>query len=220
MTSAPMRFAAKRTPTSGVRAPRPARRDRWPEDFACTGVRGVEASTSDSGTATLAGMSEEEQSPPDPQHSPPAETPALQGTGLEPESTAKSKRTLAWIGASVVFLLLVLPTLGSHGTHQRFYDGEQFICFPALGPATSYPASMFEEFEYEPSTATDVGGATSLAKMTRYETERTFRIAVCGEQRSRRVAWALILTVGSLLLGLSAKSDLARSRSDGPRPGP
>ena len=184
-------------------------------------VRGVEASTPDSGAATLAGMSEEEQSPPDPRRSRRMESPQTQGTGLEPESTAKSKRTLAWIGASVVFLLLVLPTLGSHGTHQRFYDGEQFICFPALGPTTSYPAGMFDEFEYEPSTAADVGvGATSLAKMTRYETERTFRIAVCGEQRSRRVAWALILTVGSLLLGLSAKSDLARSRSAGSSPGP
>ena len=166
-------------------------------------------------------MSEEEQSPPDPQRSRPAESPSLQGTGLEPESADKSKRVLAWIGASVVFLLLVLPTLGSHGTQQRFYDGDQFICFPALGPTTSYPASMFEEFEYEPSTAADVGvGATSLAKLTRFETERTFRVAVCGEQRSRRVAWALVLTVGSLLLGLSAKSDLARSRSDGSRPGP
>lgn len=176
-------------------------------------VRGVEASTPDSGAATLADMPENEQSPPDPQL---PETPRGQDTGLEPESTAKSKRTLAWIGASVVFLLLVLPTLGSHGTQQRFYDGEQFICFPALGPTTSYPASMFEVHEYEPSTPADIGvGATSLAKMTRYETEVTFRIAVCGEQRSRRVAWALVLTVGSLLLGLSAKSDLVRSRSEG-----
>lgn len=179
------------------------------------------ASTPDSGAATLAGMSEEEQSPPDPRHSRPAESPSLQGTGLEPESADKSKRVLAWIGASVVFLLLVLPTLGSHGTHQRFYDGEPFICSPALGPATSYPASMFEEREYEPSTPDDVGiGATRMAKTARYETERTFQIAVCGEQRSRRVAWALILTVGSLLLGLSAKSDLARPRADGSRPGP
>jgi hypothetical protein len=184
-------------------------------------MRGVGASTPDSGAATLAGMSEEEQSPPDPRHSRPAESPSLQGTGLEPESTAKSKRVLAWIGASVVFLLLVLPTLGSHGTHQRFYDGEPFICSPALGPATSYPASMFEEREYEPSTPDDVGiGATRMAKTARYETEKTFQIAVCGEQRSRRVAWALILTVGSLLLGLSAKSDLARPRADGSRPGP
>src|SRR5699024_4241212 len=156
-----------------------------PEDFACTGVRGVDASTPDSGAATLADMSEEEQSPPDLQRSRPAETPTLQGTGPEPESTARSKRILAWIGASVVFLLLVLPTLGSHGTHQRFYDGEQFICFPALGPTTSYPASMFEEREYEPSTATDVGvGATRMAKTARYETEKTFQVAVCGEQRS------------------------------------
>src|SRR5699024_11182773 len=75
------------------------------------------------------------------------------------------------IGASVVFLLLVLPTLGSHGTHQRFYDGEPFICSPALGPATSYPASMFEEREYEPSAPDDVGiGATRMAKTARYET--------------------------------------------------
>jgi hypothetical protein len=80
---------------------------------------------------------------------------------------------------------------------------------------------MFEEREYEPSTPDDVGiGATRMAKTARYETEKTFQIAVCGEQRSRRVAWALILTVGSLLLGLSAKSDLARPRSDGSRPGP
>lgn len=184
------------------------------------GMRGVEASTPDSGAATLAGMSEEEQSRPDPQPSRRSETSRGQGTGLEPESTAKSKRTLAWIGASVVFLLLVLPTLGSHGTQQRFYDGEQFICFPALGPTTSYPASMFEEREYEPSAPADIGvGATRLAKMTRYETEATFRIAVCGEQRSRRVAWALVLTVGSVLLGLSAKSDLVRSRSEGSGPG-
>src|SRR5699024_736692 len=161
-------------------------------------------------------MSEDEQSPPDPQRSRPAESPSRQCTRLEPETTAKSKRTLAWIGASVVFLLLVLPTLGSHGTQQRFYDGDQFICFPALGPTTSYPASMFEEREYEPSTPADIGvGATRLAKMTRYETERTFRVAVCGEQRSRRVAWALVLTAASLMLGFSAKSDLVRSRSEG-----
>lgn len=165
-------------------------------------------------------MSENEQPSPAPRPSRPQESSSLQGTGLEPESLAKSKMVLTWIGAVIIFLLLAAPTLGSHGTSQRLYDGEQFICYPALGPTTSYPASMFDEFEYEPSSAADVGvGATQLAKMTRSETEWTFRIAVCGEQRSRRVAWALVLTVGTLLLGLSAKSDLARSRSEWPRPG-
>src|SRR5699024_12406480 len=107
------------------------------------------------------------------------------------------------IGACVACLLLVLPPLASHATHQRFYDGEPVIFSPALGPATSCPASMFEEREYEPSTPDDVGiGATRMAKTARYETERTFQIAVCGEQRFRRVAWALILTVGRLLIRL------------------
>src|SRR5699024_5858967 len=105
---------------------------------------------------------------------------------------------------------------------QRFYDGEPFICSPALGPATSYPASMFEEREYEPSTPDDVGiGATRMARTARYETEKTFQIAVCGEHSSRRAAWALILTVGSLLvLALSEMSGLARPRSEGSRPRP
>ena len=165
-------------------------------------------------------MSENEQSLPDLRSSRPQESSPLQGTGLEPESLAKCKRVLTWTGAVIIFILLAAPTLGSHGTSQQFYDGEQFICLPALGPTTSYPAGMFQETTYETNTAADIGiGATQMAKTTRYETERTFRIAVCGEQRSRRVAWALVLTVGSLLLGLSAKNDLVRSRSEGSRPG-
>lgn len=165
-------------------------------------------------------MSEHEQSSHDNQPSQPPKSSDPQGAGLEPESAAKSKRVLAWTGAAIVFLLLVAPTLGSHGAQQRFYDGEQFICFPALGPTTSYPAGLFQETTYETNTVSDIGiGATQVAKKTRYETERTFRVAVCGEQRSRRVAWALVLTVGSLLFGLSAKNDLARSRSEGSRSG-
>lgn len=164
-------------------------------------------------------MSEHEQSSPDPQPARPSKPARHHGTGLEPESTAKSKRVLAWIGAAAIFFLLVVPTLGSYGTQQRFYDGEQFICLPALGPTTSYPAGMFQELEYEVNTEADIGvGATQMAKKTRYETERTFRVAVCAEQRSRRVGWALVFTVGTLLLVFSAKSDFVRSRSEGSPP--
>ncbi|MDN5635933.1 MAG: hypothetical protein L0G36_09860 [Brevibacterium sp.] len=101
-------------------------------------------------------------------------------------------------------LLLVLPTLGSLGADGSSYGGEHFICFPAVGPTTGYPVNIWEEHRTDPS---DVAvGAEQKARLTRSEAESTFEVAVCGEQRSRRVAWALILAVPVLLAGLSARA--------------
>lgn len=182
-------------------------------------MRRVKPSTPALPAATLSDMSEHEQSSPDPHSARTSASSQRQDTRLE--SSSKSKRILAWSGAVVIFLLLILPTLGSHGANQRFYEGDHFICFPALGPTTTYPVSMFEETEFAMETAADIGvAATARAKVNRLETEKTFRVALCGEQRSRRVAWALVLTVPTLMIGFLAKSDLIRSRRDGSPQGP
>lgn len=138
-------------------------------------------------------------------------------TDEEPASGGRGKTVSVWIGGVIIVLLLVLPTLGSFSVNAREYDGEAFICGPAVGPTTKYPIGMFEDVDKDDSGEgfDVVNYLDRKSTMTSNEVEETFQVAVCGEQRSRRVAWALVLTVPTLLLGLSGKWE---SRSKRTRP--
>lgn len=119
----------------------------------------------------------------------------------------REKKIFAWIGGVVVALLLVLPTLGSHREDSSSYEGDPFFCDPALGFTTGYPVDMWAE---------SVSGTDPLtvAREANLYAEETFQIAVCGEQRSRRVGWALVVAIPTLLIGLST-----RRRPDDPAGG-
>lgn len=126
---------------------------------------------------------------------------------MSPPVPRREKKAFAWIGGVVVALLLVLPRLGSHNATSRYYGGEHFFCHPALGFTTNDPINMWEE----PPADSD---ALTVAGWAEVHAEDTFQIAVCGEQRSRRVGWALVVAIPTLLIGLSA-----RRRPDDPADG-
>lgn len=117
------------------------------------------------------------------------------------------KKVAIWVGAVIIVLLLILPTLGSFGVNGRDYEGEHFICSPAVGPTTSYYSDMYEEVK--PDNSGEEFDAINYldrkANMSSTYGKKAFEVAVCGEQRSRRVAWALVLTVPTLLIGLSGR---------------
>lgn len=144
-------------------------------------------------------MSEQAESSP---NSPEAST-----NDEDASDSGKGKKVAIWAGAVIIVLLLILPTLGSFGANSRYYQGEQFICPPAVGPTTSYPVNMFEPVEDDRSDKNfdAINLIGRKANMTSSEVKNTFEVAVCGEQRSRRVAWALVLTVPTLLIGLSGR---------------
>lgn len=106
-------------------------------------------------------------------------------------------------------------TLGSFGPNSRYYEGDQFVCPPAVGPTTSYPVNMFEPVKKDHSDEgfDAINFIDREANLTSSEVKDTFQIAVCGEQRSRRVAWALILTVPTLLIGLSGRREPKSKRT-------
>ena len=137
-------------------------------------------------------------------------TDAAENTGARPAADdtgglrPRSLRTgLLWIGWVLVVVLLLTPTLGSHGPGARSYEGESFSCPPALGPGTSHLSNIWEEWPEE--WAQDPAYGVPAAKYTRHEAESVFRVAVCGEQRSRRVAWALVVAIPTLAIALTGR---------------
>lgn len=135
--------------------------------------------------------------------------------GIQPRSL---RTALLWIGFVLFAVLLLTPTVGSHGPNARFYRGEHFVCGPALGPTTSYPINMWEEWP-DDWQEDPVHGFTA-ARAARADAERAFEVAVCGEQRSRRVGWALVVVIPSLAVALTGRRTSGRAETTSPTPAP
>lgn len=118
--------------------------------------------------------------------------------GIQPRSL---RIGLVWTGIIVIVLLLLTPTLGSHGSNSEYYRGDHFTCMPALGPTTSYYLNMWEEW---PDSWEDSPG-THAANAAREDAEVAFEVAVCGEQRSRRIGWALVVAIPTLAIALTGR---------------
>lgn len=132
----------------------------------------------------------------------------------------REKQGLVWAGVIIIMLLLLLlllllltPTLGTHGPASgSAYAGERFFCAPAVLFTTDYPVNMWEEWPE------DLDGPT-YGRYARADAEVAFQIAVCGEQRSRRVGWALVVVLATLLVAQSIRTrqpDTSDSRSSSP----
>ncbi|MGO1972921.1 MAG: hypothetical protein ACTH2Q_08165 [Propionibacteriaceae bacterium] len=131
--------------------------------------------------------------------------------GIQPRSL---RTGLLWIGFVLLALVLLTPTLGSHGPNARFYRGEHFVCMPALGPTTSYPVNMWEEW---PEAWNNPANGITGARAARSDAKDAFEVAVCAEQRSRRVAWALVVAIPTLAIALTGRrppAPAATSSSD------
>lgn len=121
--------------------------------------------------------------------------------GIQPRSLRTGS---LWIGWVLFALLLMTPTLGSHGPNAGDYEGgEPFACLPALGPTTDFPSNIWEEW---PDTWTEApNSGVRAAQAARHNAESAFQVAVCAEQRSRRVAWALVVAIPTLAIALTGR---------------